>query len=86
MPTATARRVFWFDEHKTPNVADFLAREAEITLHRLAFDAPSADNWEVMSTCHASCITSARDEVLDPTSHATCMQVALPGPRRLENA
>ena len=59
------KHVFWFDDHKTPNVADVLAKEAEIKVHRLAFDAPEEQNWAVMTTCHAYCITSARDEVPD---------------------
>lgn len=64
MPT-TAKRVFWFDDHKTPNVADILEQEADFVVHCLAFDAPEAANWAVMETCHAYCITSARDEVPD---------------------
>jgi D-3-phosphoglycerate dehydrogenase len=66
MPASpTAKRVFWFDDHKTPNVADNLAKAADIVIHRLAFDAPEEQNWAVMTTCHAYCITSARDEVPD---------------------
>ena len=66
MPTdTTAKRVFWFDDHKTPNVADVLKGEADIIVHRLAFDGPAAENWAVMACCHAYCITSTRDEVPD---------------------
>src|SRR5215813_14230038 len=66
MPTDTpVKHVFWFDDHKTPNVADVLAQAADVSVHRLAFDAPSAENWGVMARCHAYCITSARDEVPD---------------------
>jgi len=65
MPTATPRRVFWFDDHKTPNVADFLEHEADMTLHRLSFEAAAAANWATMARGHAYCITSARDEVPD---------------------
>jgi D-3-phosphoglycerate dehydrogenase / 2-oxoglutarate reductase len=61
----TVKRVFWFDDHKTPNVADELAKVPELTVHRLAFDAAEEQNWAVMATCHAYCITSARDEVPD---------------------
>lgn len=64
-PSAQPRRVFWFDDHKTPNVADSLATESDFVVHRLRFDAPEADNWAIMETCHAYCITSARDEVPD---------------------
>ena len=63
--SSTVKRVFWFDDHKTPNVADELAKSTELTVHRLAFDAPEEQNWAVMATCHAYCITSARDEVPD---------------------
>src|SRR5919109_2249041 len=63
--SATVKRVFWFDDHKTPNVADVLAREADFAVHRLAFDGPEDKNWAVMATCHAYCMTSARDEVPD---------------------
>ena len=63
--SATVKRIFWFDDHKTPNVADELAKEADLTVHRLAFHAPEERNWSVMATCHAYCITSARDEVPD---------------------
>jgi len=63
--STTVKRVLWFDDHKTPNVADELAQEADLTVHRLAFDAPVEQNWAVMATCHAYCITSARDEVPD---------------------
>src|SRR5919108_995983 len=61
--SATVKRVFWFDDHKTPNVADVLAKAADFAVHRLAFDGPEDQNWAVMATCHAYCITSARDEV-----------------------
>jgi D-3-phosphoglycerate dehydrogenase len=61
--SATVKRVFWFDDHKTPNVADVLAKEADFAVHRLAFDGPEHQNWAVMATCHAYCMTSARDEV-----------------------
>jgi D-3-phosphoglycerate dehydrogenase len=63
--SATVKRVFWFDDHKTPNVADVLAKEADVAVHRLAFDAPEEQNWAVMERCHAYCMTSARDEVPD---------------------
>ncbi|MBI3330150.1 MAG: 3-phosphoglycerate dehydrogenase [Nitrospinae bacterium] len=63
--SATVKRVCWFDDHKTPNVADVLAKEADFTVHRLAFDGPEDGNWAAMATCHAYCITSARDEVPD---------------------
>jgi D-3-phosphoglycerate dehydrogenase len=63
--SGTPKRVFWFDDHKTPNVADALDKLPGITTYRLAFDAPEEQNWRVMATCHVYCITSARDEVPD---------------------
>jgi D-3-phosphoglycerate dehydrogenase / 2-oxoglutarate reductase len=63
--SATVKRVFWFDDHKTPNVADVLEKEADVAVHRLAFDASEEHNWAVITSCHAYCITSARDEVPD---------------------
>ena len=60
-----AKRVFWFDDNKTPNVADVLSQENDIALHRLAFDGPENDNWAVMEQAHVYCITSAKDEVPD---------------------
>src|SRR5262245_10743888 len=66
MPNTTnTKRVFWFDDQKTPNVADVLAQEPGFTVYRLAFDADEEQNWAVISACHAYCITSARDEVPD---------------------
>ncbi len=61
----TLKQVFWFNDHKVPNVADALAHATDIVTHRLAFDAPEVDNWAIMAACHAYCITSARDEVPD---------------------
>jgi D-3-phosphoglycerate dehydrogenase len=34
-------------------------------MHRLKFDTPDAENWPVIESCHAYCITSTRDEVPD---------------------
>lgn len=62
---AIKKSVFWFDDGKRPNVADSLEKQSDITVHRLAFDGPSADNWRVMSASHVYCITSARHEVPD---------------------
>ena len=45
MPTSTReKRVFWFDDHKTPNVADVLAHAVDFVVHRLAFNAPATEN------------------------------------------
>jgi D-3-phosphoglycerate dehydrogenase / 2-oxoglutarate reductase len=63
--SAAVKRVFWFDDHKIPNVADVLDEVADVAVHRLAFDGSEEQNWAVMATCHAYCITSARDEVPD---------------------
>jgi D-3-phosphoglycerate dehydrogenase len=67
MPTsATRKRVFWFDDHKTPNVADVLSKEEGFMVYRLAFDGAAEANWAVMQTCHAYCITSTRGEIPEP--------------------
>ena len=63
MPTGPDKTVFWFDDGKRPNVADSLEKERDITLHRLAFNGPKADNWGAMSASHAYCITSTRQEL-----------------------
>jgi len=66
MPDNKPRKtVFWFDDGKRPNVADALERYKDITVHRLAFAGPPADNWGAMSASHVYCITSARHEVPD---------------------
>ncbi len=62
MPTKPHKTVFWFNDGKSPNVADSLDKNKEITLHRLTFDGPQADNWGAMSASHAYCITSTRQE------------------------
>jgi D-3-phosphoglycerate dehydrogenase len=63
--TDNAKRVFWFDDNKTPTVADVLDEAPEIAMHRLQFDGPEDENWAVIEASHAYCITSARDEVPD---------------------
>ena len=63
--TKPTKSVFWFDDGKRPNVADALAKHEDITVHRLAFAGPPADNWGAMSASHVYCITSARHEVPD---------------------
>jgi D-3-phosphoglycerate dehydrogenase len=60
-----AKNVFWFDDGKSPNVADVLDEATEIAMHRLEFDAPPAGNWAVMRDAHVYCVTSTRDEVPD---------------------
>ncbi len=57
------KTVFWFNDGKSPNVADSLDKNKEITLHRLAFNGPEADNWGAMSASQAYCICSTRQEV-----------------------
>lgn len=60
-----ARRVFWFNDGKTPNVHDALSKLDTVVSHKLDFDAPEDENWQVMETCHAYCITASRDECPD---------------------
>jgi len=64
-PNKPRKSVFWFDDGKRPNVADALEKQKDITVHRLAFAGPQADNWGAMSASHVYCITSARHEVPD---------------------
>lgn len=59
------KRVFWFDDNKTPNAADILVKEKDFVVNRLDFNGPATANWAIMETCHAYCITSARDEIPD---------------------
>jgi D-3-phosphoglycerate dehydrogenase len=64
MPAHHSKKtVFWFDDGKRPNVADELEKEKDITLHRLAYKGPPADNWGAMSASHVYCITSTRQEL-----------------------
>jgi D-3-phosphoglycerate dehydrogenase len=64
MPAHNSKKtVFWFDDGKRPNVADELEKEKDITLHRLAYKGPPADNWGAMSASHVYCITSTRQEL-----------------------
>lgn len=64
-PSPNAKQVFWFDDGKTPTVADVLDKEPEVSMHRLKFDAPESENWPIVEAGHVYCITSARDEVPD---------------------
>ena len=63
MPTPPHKTVFWFNDGKSPNVADSLDKNKAITLHRITFEGPQAENWGAMSASHAYCITSTRQEV-----------------------
>jgi D-3-phosphoglycerate dehydrogenase len=62
---ATAKKVLWYDDGKQPNVADALAKHPDITVYRMTFDGPAADNRGAMSASQVYCITSTRDEVPD---------------------
>jgi hypothetical protein len=42
---SVTKQVFWFNNGKSPNVADVLYKMQESTLHRLPHDGPEADNW-----------------------------------------
>jgi D-3-phosphoglycerate dehydrogenase len=66
MPNAQKQKtVLWYDDGKRPNVADELAKQPDILVHRLTFDGPEADNWGAMSASQVYCITSTRDEIPD---------------------
>jgi D-3-phosphoglycerate dehydrogenase len=60
------KRVFWFNDGRTPNVTDVLSTYEDFVVFRLDFAALQGENWAVMETCHAYCISSTRDEVPDP--------------------
>ena len=64
-PSPNAKQVFWFDDGKSPNVADVLADEDGVAMHRLRFDDPAGPSWKVMESSHVYCVTSTRDEVPD---------------------
>jgi len=57
------KKVFWFDDGKRPNVADALEKADEVTVHRLSFTGPEADNWGAMADSHVYCISSTRQEI-----------------------
>jgi len=57
------KSVVWFDDGKRPNVADLLEKEADISVQRLAYDAPQPDIWQALSAAHVYCITSTRQEL-----------------------
>lgn len=57
------KKVFWFDDGKRPNVADALEKAGGVTVHRLYFTGPEADNWGAMADSHAYCISSTRQEI-----------------------
>ena len=57
------KKVFWFDDGKRPNVADALEKAGEVTVHRLSFTGPEADNWGAMADSHVFCISSTRQEI-----------------------
>ena len=57
------KHVCWFNDNKTPNVADVLSQAENFVVHRLAFNSPEAENWAALQTCHAYCTTSTRDEI-----------------------
>lgn len=59
------KQVLWFDDGKRPNVADELEKEPDITVHRIARAATSADNWGALAASQIYCITSTRQEIPD---------------------
>ena len=59
------KQVLWFDDGKRPNVADELAKEKDIVVHRLSTAGPAADNWGALAASHVYCITSTRQELPD---------------------
>jgi D-3-phosphoglycerate dehydrogenase len=59
------KQVLWFDDGKRPNVADELAKHADITVHVLTPRGPAADNWGALAASQVYCITSTRQEIPD---------------------
>lgn len=57
------KKVFWFDDGKRPNVADALEKAGEVTVHRLSFTGPEADNWGAMADSHVYCTSSMRQAI-----------------------
>lgn len=57
------KSVVWFDDGKRPSVADLLEKEVGISVRRLSYDAPQADNWRALWAAHVYCITSTRQEL-----------------------
>jgi D-3-phosphoglycerate dehydrogenase len=71
--SAKVKRVFWFNDNKTPNVTDILSKEEDFAVYRLTFDSPADQNWAVMTTCHAYCIISSRDEIPEQYKGTTAL-------------
>ena len=42
-----ARRVFWFNDNKTPNVYDALSKIDTLVSNKLEFDSPEDENWQI---------------------------------------
>jgi D-3-phosphoglycerate dehydrogenase len=59
------KQVLWFDDGKRPNVADELAKQADIVVHVLTPKGPAADNWGALAASQVYCITSTRQEIPD---------------------
>jgi D-3-phosphoglycerate dehydrogenase len=63
MPGNVIKTVSWFADGRKPGVGDGFEKEQDITLHRLAYKGPQADNWGALSASHAYCIGSTRQEI-----------------------
>jgi D-3-phosphoglycerate dehydrogenase / 2-oxoglutarate reductase len=61
--SAPKKTVSLFSDNRKPSVADALEQEKDITLHRLTYNGPKADNWGALSASHAYCIGSTRQEI-----------------------
>ena len=54
-----SKRVFYFEYLPHTVYADIVGRRADVTLDRLEYRAPSADNWKVIAAAHVYQLSSA---------------------------
>ncbi len=57
------KTVSWFEDNRKPSVGDAVEKEKDITLHRLSYKGPQADNWGALSASQAYCVGSTRQEI-----------------------
>jgi D-3-phosphoglycerate dehydrogenase len=63
MPSNVKKTVSWFEDNRKPSVGDAVEKEKDLTLHRLSYKGPQADNWGALSASHAYCVGSTRQEI-----------------------
>ena len=62
---STTRHLVYFEKWSDPVAGEMLATQPDLAIHRLAFDAPAADNWAWLTRAHGYQI-SGRSELRDP--------------------